>query len=281
MLSRRGSGARFANREPARPLPVYRPVMRAAAILAGAAAAMSLAACTGEPGGSDRLLVFAASSISDAITEIGDAFEAETGTRVEFNFGGSTTLARQMALGAPADVVVLAGPGPMDNLVNEGKIAEGTRRAVAGNSLVVVVPDGQAGPTELTGIVDGDGRVALADPALAPAGRYAQAALEKAGVWDELEGRLAQTLDVRAAAAAVASGAVGYGIVYATDAAATAGVEVAFDVPAGLHPPIEYPAAVVHGTDSQESARSFVEYLASPDAQAVLKRHGFGLPAGR
>ncbi|MDP6824016.1 MAG: molybdate ABC transporter substrate-binding protein, partial [Dehalococcoidia bacterium] len=143
------------------------------------------------------------------------------------------------------------------------------------NRLVVIgkagtLPLGSLGEMALSG-----GRIALADPALAPAGMYAKQSLEMSGLWDGLESRVIPTLDVRAAVGAVATGNAAFGLVYATDAAAVSGVEVVLVVPEHLHDAIVYPAAIIYGSNAGDHAMDFLEFLASEDAGAVFERHGF------
>ena len=231
-----------------------------------------LAACGG--GENDSILVAAAASLTDALVEAGEKFESQTGVEVAFSFGGSNTLARQAELGAPADAAIFAGSSPMDRLEGSGNIFPGSRIDLFRNRLVVISDSGTAGLVNLAELVDVGGRIALADPQLAPAGQYAKQALEASGLWDELEDRVIPTLDVRAAVGAVATGSARFGIVYATDAAAT-GVDVVLLIPESLHDPIVYPAAVIDGASGSEAAMRFLDFLASDEGRAVFERHGF------
>ena len=267
---------------PSRGSPSRRGTARPrAALLVVAAAALIFAGCS--PGGGrdgGAILVAAAASLTDALTEVGRAYEEETGARVQFTFGGSSALARQVELGAPVDAVVFAGAGPMDRLEGKGLLAAGTRADVLTNRLVVIGRRGAHPIATLADLRDAGGRIAIADPSLAPAGGYAKQALAAAGLWDGLEGRVVMTLDVRAAAGAVATGNAAFGIVYATDAAATAGADVLLVVPPGLHPLIEYPGAAVARSGGAGPAARFIEYLRGQTARDVFERHGFS-PAGR
>lgn len=226
--------------------------------------------------------MLAAVSLSDALTEARDTFEAAGGGRVRLSFGASGVLATQVRRGAPADAVIFAGAGPMDALDRDGLIVEGTRRDVAGNSLVVVARAGSEVRVEsLEALARGfEGRIAIGDVATVPAGEYARAALEAAGVWDAVQGRLLPVLDVRAAAAAVASGNAEFGFVYATDAAMVRDVEIALSVPAARHLRISYPAAAVRASSNVAAAAAFLDFLVSEDGQGVFRRHGFPPTAG-
>jgi molybdate transport system substrate-binding protein len=225
----------------------------------------------------DEVLVLAAASLTEVMDEIGAGFEEATGIDVRFSYGGSDSLAAQIRNGAPADAVVFAGAGPLDSLETGGFTVPGSRRSVAGNRLVVIAPSAsESGLGSLAELAaENSGRVAIADPQLAPAGRYARAAMEAAGVWEAVSPRLIPGLDVRNAAAAVTAGNANFGFVYETDAAAISGVRIVHVVSAELYPRIVYPAAVVSRSGNQAQAGAFLEYLAGPDAREVFSRHGF------
>ena len=223
-------------------------------------------------------LVFAAASMSDVLAEVADSYRQETGRAVRFSFGGSQTLAIQIAdFGAPADAVVFAGETPFETLEKAGVIKPDGRIDILTNRLVVA----SRGET-VSGLDDladeSTGLIAIADPTLAPAGEYAIAALEHAGVLDDLNGRTVRTLDVRSALAAVSSGNARFAIAYGTDVLAIDGVEIATEIPPAYHPTIVYPAAVIVDSDAGEEAARFIEYLQMERAREIFERHGFRSP---
>ncbi len=229
-------------------------------------------------GGEEPPLVFAAASMSDALTEVANSYRRDTGREVRFSFGGSRALAIQIAqFGAPADAVVFAGESPFEELERAGVIKPGGRTDILANSLVVASRGEKV--SSLTDLVEESaGLVAIADPALAPAGEYAIAALDRAGILVDLDGRTVRTVDVRAALAAVSSGNALFAIAYRTDVLAVDGVEVALEIPSSDHPPIVYPAAVIAGSDAESEAGLFVEYLQTDRAGEIFERHGFRRP---
>nr|AYM54015.1 molybdenum ABC transporter periplasmic molybdate-binding protein [Pyxidicoccus fallax] len=232
----------------------------------------------------EKALVFAAASTTNALQELAPAFTQATGHEVAFAFGASSDLARQATAGAPADAFLSADALKMDALEKVGLVQPGTRLDLLSNRLVVVVPVGAK--RQVTGAADLKGlkRLALADPAAVPAGVYAKAWLEKAGVWKDVEPKVVPALDVRAALSAVEAGRVDAGVVYATDAAQSKKVRVAFAVPEAEAPRIVYPVAALTKGKAPEAGQAFVRFLRSDEARRVFSRHGFlvlGAAAGK
>lgn len=220
------------------------------------------------------LLVFAAASLADALQEIAAAFRKERGTPVAFAFAGSSDLARQIRAGAPADLFVSADRARVDELQAAGLVRAADRFDLLSNRLVVVVP--VASKTRVLGAADLArlSRVALADPEAVPAGVYARGWLERAGVWAALRERVVPALDVRAAAAAVTTGAAEAAVVYKTDVRAFPALRAAYEVPAADAPRIVYQACRLASSRSP-AAPAFLQALRSPAARAVFERHGF------
>lgn len=225
------------------------------------------------------LRVFAAASLKTALDAVAERYEAETGEAVVVAYAASSVLARQIALGAPADVFISANAAWMDDLAAKQHLQEGSRRDLLTNELVVVAPSGTAALGALTDLPAALGarRLAVAQTDAVPAGIYAKAALEAAGIWPQIAGKIAPTDNVRAALALVAAGATPYGIVYKTDAYAEPRVTVAYRIPPGLHPQIVYPAAALSTADG---ARAFLDFLTSETARTLFEEQGFtALPA--
>lgn len=222
----------------------------------------------------ERLLVFAAASLKNALDEAAGAYPGQ----VVVSYGASSLLARQIENGAPADVFISADLAWMDYLQGKGLVQPQTRKELLGNQLVLVAPRGRPAKLEPApgfplGKMLGNGRLALAEPDSVPAGKYAKAALEKLGVWDSVKDRLAPAANVRAALALVARGEAPLGIVYRTDAAAEPAVVVAGVFPPGSHPPIVYPVAALEG--AKPSARRWLDFLEGPQARRIFEKHGF------
>ncbi len=233
-------------------------------------------------GAAAEVTVFAAASLKSAMDELAPLYEAETGEEVTVALAGSSALARQIEAGAPADLFVSANEGWMDALEEEGLIRPESRIDLLGNSLVLIAPGPEApllriGPDMQLAHALGEGRLAMALVDAVPAGIYGRAALEALGQWQDVAPRVAQTDNVRAALALVATGAARLGIVYATDAAVEPRVSVVGTFPADTHPPIVYPAAVIAGGD-EDAARAFLDWLAGAEARAIFAEQGFAEP---
>ena len=230
------------------------------------------------PAEAETVRVYAATSLTNALQEIEKGYSEGTGIVVRFSFAGSSTLARQIEQGAPADVYLSANPAWMDYLEDRGYLEEGTRRDLLGNSLVVVAPKGEGfemAPrrgTDLAGRFEG--RLAMANPSHVPAGMYAAQALRWLGWWEGVKDRLALGQDVRTALAYVERGACPAGVVYATDAAVSSRVEVVARLPATACDPIVYAGAILRG-QGRTPVRRLVEYLRSDAATEVFQRYGF------
>lgn len=219
-----------------------------------------------------EILVFGAASLTESLQEAGKAFERKTGTTVRFSFGSSSDLARQIRSEAPADVFFSADTAKMDDLEKSGLVRREDRREFLGNRLVVVAPLHAAHPPTGPGDLVAARRLAMADPEAVPAGLYAKKWLESVGLWKELTPRIVPMLDVRAALAAVETGAAPAAIVYKTDAAMSKKVEVAFEVQNG--PEITYSLARVAASRSP-AAQVFVDFLSGASGRAVFAKRGF------
>jgi molybdate transport system substrate-binding protein len=224
-----------------------------------------------------EITVFAAASLTDSLKEIAATYEQASGDKILFNLGASSTLARQIEAGAPADIFFSADEAKMDGLEKKGLIDNATRISRLGNSLVVVV----AGDSSIKIQSAGDltnvsiNKIALADPAAVPAGIYAKAWLEKQQLWKVIEPKVIPTENVRAALAAVEAGNVEAGVVYKTDAGISQKVKLAYEVPSGDAPVISYPVALVKDSQQPEAAKKFLNYLDSAEAGDIFKKFGF------
>jgi molybdate transport system substrate-binding protein len=228
---------------------------------------------------SKDVLVFAAASLKNALDDIHAQYTKETGKQLSISLAASSQLAKQIESGAPADIFISADLDWMDYLAQKNLIKIDTWKNLLGNELVLIAPKNRtldikiAAGFDLAKLLEG-GKLAMADTAAVPAGKYGKAALEKLGIWASVSGQIAQAENVRAALALVARKEAPLGIVYQTDAAVEPGVRIVGVFPADTHPPIIYPAALTAGS-SNPDAPPFLAYLGSETAQPLFEKQGF------
>ena len=226
-----------------------------------------------------KLIIFAAASLKDALDEVNVAYQHENSQETATSYAASSTLAKQIEAAAPADVFISADLDWMDYLAKRNLIKPETRANLLGNRLVLIAPVNSPlnlaiGPNFSLAQALGNGRLAIADPNGVPAGRYGKAALESLGVWSTIADRLAPAENVRAALALVARGETPLGIVYQTDAASDKDVKIVGIFPQDTHPPIIYPIAVVVSS-TNPAALGYLAYLKSRAARPTFEKHGF------
>jgi molybdate transport system substrate-binding protein len=232
----------------------------------------------GHGAGADRTItVFAAASLSDALKEIVAAHEKSSGDIVRLNLSASSTLARQIEEGAPADLFFSADEAQMDRLAARGLIRTNSRVTRLSNTLVIVLSAENAMPFPSAASLTNPAirRIALAEPKTVPAGVYAREFLVAKKLWSAVEPKVIPTANVRAALAAVESGNVEAAIVYQTDARISKKVRVAHEVPAAEGPRIRYPVALTRDAPNVVAAERFLRFLNSPKADRVFERFGF------
>jgi molybdate transport system substrate-binding protein len=227
----------------------------------------------------ERLSVYAAASLTQALDEVLEVFGQAHPHPVIANYAASSTLARQIAQGAPADLYLSANLQWMDYLANAGLLADNSRRTLLGNQLVLITSAQRpAPPVTLNQHWDlaaalGDSRLALGDPDHVPAGRYAKESLQWLHLWETAEPRLARANNVRGALALVERGEAPLGIVYRSDAS-DADVRVLAQFPPQSHSPIDYPVAIVRSAD-RPAVRELLHFLGSAAAADIFRRYGF------
>lgn len=229
----------------------------------------------------NEVIVFAAASTTNAMTDIGELYASKNLGVVKTSFASSSTLAKQIASGAPADVYLSANKKWMDFLAEKDAVDAATRFDLLGNRIVLIVPlDSSINTIEITSGLDlaallgKDGRLSMGDPDHVPAGMYGRKAMHHLGLWEQVKERVAPMKDVRAALVLVERAEAPLGEVYATDAAISKKVRVVGAFPIASHPPIVYPVAAVAGGRT-EAASTFMAFLKSPDARAVFEKYGF------
>ncbi len=254
---------------------------RVVPLLLGAWLLGSVVACGAPEPPSTRLAVLPASSLTDAANALAEAYSDATGATVDSSFGSSSSLARQIRDGAPADVFISASTDWISEL-QAGRATRGQPVVIAqGELLVVAQQESRLSAPDLHALLanlqPGD-TIAIADPGV-PAGEYARKALESVGLTEEYAPHLVGLSNVRAVLRAVELGEAHAGFVYGTDASA-ARVRILFPIDSSTHPPIRYQAAIVAQSLDPMAAQQFLDYLASDEARQQLLALGFSMPSG-
>ncbi|MDR0477073.1 MAG: molybdate ABC transporter substrate-binding protein [Desulfobulbaceae bacterium] len=229
------------------------------------------------------ITVFAAASTTNALTEIANIYETRGNGRVALSFASSSTLAKQIENGAPADVFLSADAEWMNYLEEKKLLESGSRSGLLGNRLVLIVPASSSVQAvtvspqlDLVALLGKDGLLSVGDPAHVPVGKYAKAALEYLKLWSQVAGKIAPAKDVRTGLTFVERAESPLGIVYATDAAISDRVRVVEVFPADSHPKIDYPVAAVKGAKSK-AALAFIKFLSTPPAKEIWAKYGFAV----
>ncbi|MEL6494554.1 MAG: molybdate ABC transporter substrate-binding protein [Cyanobacteria bacterium J06623_7] len=233
---------------------------------------------------SAELVISAAASMQQVLEEIRLLYNQQyPHTKIVFNFGSSGALQYQIEQGAPVDIFISAAPQQMNRLAQKKLLIASTRRNIARNQMVLVVPRTSqpdlplAGFTDLTNLaVD---KIALGEPNSVPAGQYAREILIGLNIIDAVTAKAIYGKDVRQVFSYVATGNIDAGIVYRTDALDAKEVEIIATAPETVSSPVVYPAAVVRDSQNIPAAQQMLQFLLSEEAQAIFQRHGF-LPAG-
>ena len=248
-------------------------------VASAAAAFVTLASFAAPAAAQEKVTVFAAASMKNALDNANKAWGAQGGREVTVSYAASSALAKQIESGAPADIFISADLDWMKYLSDKKLVRQETRFNWLGNRIVLVAAKDAAKPVDirpgfdLAGLLKG-GRLAMGEPNAVPAGKYGKAALEKLGVWSSVEKRVASAESVRAALAFVSRGEAPYGIVYQTDAAADPGVAIVGTFPADTHPAIIYPIAILSESKSKD-APAYLDYLTSNKAAPFFEKEGF------
>ncbi|HVO38340.1 MAG TPA: molybdate ABC transporter substrate-binding protein [Spirochaetia bacterium] len=243
---------------------------------------LAVAAAPGLPAEQPVILVSAAASLTDVLGSLKDPAEAYIGAGIQFNFGASGTLRKQIEEGAPVDLFFSAAREDMDRLQKEGMIAPATRRDLLSNQMALIASEPGPPVTDASGLrplMEKAALVAIGNPDLVPAGRYAREALRSSGLLPAVEGKLVLGGNVREVLQYVESGSAPFGIVFATEARSVkkgSPVKVIWLFPPeAVATPILYPAAVVSTSKHPEAAAKMIEFLQGRAAREAFRAAGF------
>ncbi|EKN5938390.1 molybdate ABC transporter substrate-binding protein [Yersinia enterocolitica] len=226
------------------------------------------------------ITVFAAASLTNALQDIAVQYKKEKQVDVVASYASSSTLARQIEQGAPADLFISADQQWMDYAIDKQQMVVNTRYTLLGNELVLIAPKDSKitkvaidKKTDWKKLLEG-GRLAVGDPDHVPAGIYAKESLENLGAWATLAPEMARANNVRSAMALVERAEAPLGIVYGSDAIASDKVKVVGVFPEASHKPVEYPMAIVKGHENP-TVTAFYDYLKSQAAAVIFEKYGF------
>lgn len=221
--------------------------------------------------------ISAASSLTDALTEIQKEYSKESNAVLQFNFGASGALQKQIEEGAPCDLFISASKANMDPLEQAGLIVADSRKDILGNTLTLIVSKEKADLIrDCEALTSADAAsISIGTPESVPAGKYAQQALQNLGVWDKILDKIVYAKDVKQVLEYVDTGNVDCGLVYKTDALAMKTGVAVMDLPEDSHDPIVYPAALIKDSAQTEAAAKFYDFLQSDYAKSVFEKYGF------
>lgn len=251
------------------------------ALLISACGTQQTSKNSGSKGDTVELTVSAAASLTDALQEIQENYEAKTsGMKLHFNFGASGALQQQIEQGAPVDLFLSAASKNMNALVDKKLIKPDQQKDLLANELIVITAtEPSISVQEAKDLLNTDiQKIAIGIPESVPAGKYAQEALTNAGVWDDIQSKLVQAKDVRQVLQYVETGNADAGVVYKTDALSTDQVKIAYTVDPALYTPITYPIGIVQATTHAKEAEQLYNYLQSKEAMDVFMKYGFSVP---
>ncbi len=251
-------------------------VMRALAF----ALALGVGTLAGMAAQAKDVTIFAAASLKNALDDVAAAWTRETGKKAVISYAASNVLAKQIEVGAPADIFFSADLDWMDYAASKNLIDGKSRVHLLGNSLVLIAPKDSSVSVSLQQGIDlaailGHGRLAMGNVDAVPAGKYGKAALEYLRAWDGVKDKVAQAENVRAALLLVSRGEAPLGIVYKTDAVSDPNVKIVANFPQESHPPIVYPIALTKDSTNADAAE-FLAFMRSAKAKPLFEKQGFG-----
>lgn len=251
------------------------------------AAVMLMSGCGGGSGDSQvdnktaesvEIHVAAAASLTDAMKELASIYEKDNpDTKLVFNFGSSGALQQAIENGGETDLFFSAAQKQMNALEEAGSLAEGTRKNLLRNEVVLIVPkDSDKGITKFEDLTRDDiQHIALGEPKGVPVGQYTEEILTNMGILDAVKAKAVYGSDVRQVLSWVETGDADCGVVYATDAAVSDKVNVIAVAPADSHKPVIYPAAVIKDTKHLDAAKKFLDFTGTDAAKQVFEKYGF------
>lgn len=226
---------------------------------------------------SKEILVLAAASLTDVLTELGNNYKTETGTTVTFSFASSGALQTQIEAGSPADIFFSAAQKQMNALQEKDLIETDTKKDLLENKVVLIAPKNSAlNIKSFTDITNSNiTNVGLGEPKSVPVGQYSEEILSNLSILDTVKEKAVYGSDVRNVLSWVETGEVDCGIVYATDAQIAKNIDIIAEAPEGTHKKVIYPVAVIKSSANKEEAKKFIDYISTDKAIEAFKKYGF------
>ena len=246
------------------------------------AAIIGSSLCISMPASGQEIMVSAAASLTNALNELGVAYEKQTNTKITNSFAASDVLLQQIVNGAPSNIFASADQTAMDKAIDQNVIIADTRVNFVQNKVVLIVPSKNPAAIKNLDDLKNDKvqTIAYGNPASVPVGRYTKGALENIEMWDTVQSKQILGENVRQVLDYVARGEVDAGFVFATDAAVMAGKVNVIDT-LNTTTPVSYPIAVVKSPNTpqqEELAKAYIDYVLSEDGQNILAKYGFAKP---
>lgn len=224
-----------------------------------------------------ELTVLAAASMTDAMQEIGEAYqETHENIEITYQFDSSGTLKTQIEEGAPADIFISAATKQMDELVQGELVEKDSVFPWLENKVVLIVPkDSEDGPDSFEDAAKEEVPMIAIGNEDVPVGQYTQTIYQNLGLWENIQAKANLASNVRQVLDWVATGNAPCGVVYATDAQIEKNVKVVCEAPKGSCDPVIYPAGMVSASKEKEEAAEFLEYLKTEEVSKILEAYGF------
>ena len=252
-------------------------IKRKIAILMVLIVSIGMVGCAKKNVQEQTLTISAAASLTDCMEEMKTAFEeANPNVKLQFNFGASGTLQKQIEQGAPVDVFFSAGMKQMKALEDEELILQDSLEEVVTNRLVLIMPLGSDASMSFKELDrELKGKLAIGEIESVPVGQYSIEVLNTLGILDKIEPHLVYAKDVREVLTWVETGNVEAGIVYETDAKTSKKVVICDTAEENWHTPVTYPIGIIKTTQNEKEARSFIDFLKSEEGNEILRTYGF------
>ncbi|MGL4608040.1 MAG: molybdate ABC transporter substrate-binding protein [Eubacteriaceae bacterium] len=227
---------------------------------------------------SEIINVSGAASLTEALQEIKIAYEKRSDDAIQFNFGGSGSLQKQIQEGAPCDLFISASVKNINALEAEGLIETSTRKNLLGNTLVLVASQEKAKEVEFDKLTkETISSIAIGEVETVPVGNYAKQSLITMGIWNNVQEKLIYGKDVKQVLEYVETGNADCGFVYKSDTRKMKSGMVVAEVPKSDHDPIVYPSALTRDGSSKEHVKKFYDFVQSPEATAIFENYGFSV----